>query len=143
MNFSGGSPGLVCEAVETGLASVADSISAFLSRKNVGDYVKVVPTLVGFIEGAVANTLKQNSFASKEGANRRAFELLLRMFGSSVQNLIRSDHPEDGISASAVISDIEKQLSTNISIKVLADSLCVRWAHLCAGDSVFMDCRRF
>ena len=138
IRFSDGSPGLVCEAVETNLAGVANSISAFLNREQTDDYAMVVPKLVAFIEDAVAKTLQQNSSASKEGANRRAFELLLRMFGASAQAKILSSSPEDGISASEIISDIESQLSTNISIKVLTESLCARWAHLCAGDSIFM-----
>ena len=138
INFSGGSPGLVCEAVETNLASVGNSVETFLTRENLGEYSVIVPMLLDYIECTVAKKLKQNSAASKESANRRAIELLLLMFGSAAQNIIRSDNPEEGIVASEIISDIEKQLTTNISTKVLVESLCVRWAQLCSGDSVFI-----
>jgi DNA polymerase III delta prime subunit len=90
-----------------------------------------------FVESAVTAKLKENSSASKESANRRALELLLLMFGASASALTRSGQA-DGITTSEIISDIERQMSTNISLKVLVDSLCARWAHLCVGDSVFM-----
>jgi hypothetical protein len=135
--FSGGSPGLVCEALETNLAPVAQSISGFLNREEMGDYSQVALALTSFIESTVAANLKENSSASKESANRRALELLLLLFGSSARVLIRSGQG-DGITASEIISDVERQLGTNISMKVLVDSLCARWAHLCVGDSVFM-----
>ncbi len=138
INFSGGSPGLVCEAIETGLAQVGQSITAFLTREKLDDYFKIVPILVDYIEGVVAKKLKQNSSASKESANRGAIELLLLMFGSSAQKIIRSEAPQDGIIASEIVSDVEKQLTTNISIKVLVDSLCARWSRLSKGDSVFI-----
>jgi len=60
------------------------------------------------------------------------------MFGLSARYLVRGSHPDVGIAAAAVLVDVERQLSTNISIKVLLESLTARWAHLSAGDAVFM-----
>jgi len=137
IRFSGGSPGLVQEAIETNLAQVAHSISGFLNREKTSDYSQVALALTSFVESAVTAKLKENSSASKESANRRALELLLLMFGASASALTRSGQA-DGITTSEIISDIERQMSTNISLKVLVDSLCARWAHLCVGDSVFM-----
>ena len=138
IDFSDGSPGLVCEAVETNLCSVANNISIFLDRKNTGNYSQVALVLINFIDVVVAKKLKQNSSASKESANRRAVELLLLLFSRSAQRLIRSDRLHDGIAASEIVSDVEGQLSTNISIKVLVESLCARWASLPCDDSVFI-----
>ncbi|MBC8201750.1 MAG: AAA family ATPase [Planctomycetes bacterium] len=137
IHFSGGSPGLVCAAIETNLASIARSISRFLSREDLSNYSHVAQTLTSFIENTVAENLKQNSSASKEGANRRALELLLLMFGYSASVLVRSG-VKGGVAASEIIADVERQIDTHISMKVLVDSLCARWAHLCVGDSVFM-----
>jgi DNA polymerase-3 subunit delta' len=137
IRFSGGSPGLVCAAIESNLTSVAHSVSSFLNREDLSNYSLVAQTLTSYIETTVAAKLKENSSASKEGANRRAFELLLLMFSSSASVLIRSG-VWDGIAASEIISDIERQLDTHISMKVLVDSLCARWSNLCVGDSVFM-----
>ena len=138
IDFSDGSPGLVCEAVETNLCSVANNISVFLDRKELGNYSQVALVLINFIDVVVAKKLKQNSSASKESANRRAVELLLLLFGRSAQRLVRSNRTYDGIAASEIVSDVEGQLSTNISIKVLIESLCARWANLPCDDSVFV-----
>ena len=138
IQFSGGSPGLVCEAVETNLFELSQSISKFLNREKTDNYSYVSSLLVDFVETTVAKKLKQNSFASKEGANRRAIELLLCLFSASSQNFLRSKLVSDGISSSVVVSDIEGQLPTNISMKVLVESLCARWSSLSTGDSVFV-----
>jgi DNA polymerase-3 subunit delta' len=138
IDFSDGSPGLVCEAVETDLCSVANSISVFINRQDVGNYSKVALLLINFIDTVVAKKLKQNSSASKESANRRVVELLLLLFSRSAQKLIRSDRLHDGIAAAKIVSDVEGQLSTNISIKVLIESLCARWASLPRTSSVFV-----
>jgi len=137
VSFANGSPGLVCEAIAANLPQLADSLSGFLSLKEK-EYVSAAHKIIDFVEGLVAATLKQNSSASKEAANRRAAELVLLMFGGSSQTLIKNGRAEDGIIASQILSDIEQQFSTNISMKVLLESLSVRWAHLCGGDSVLM-----
>jgi hypothetical protein len=62
----------------------------------------------------------------------------LLLFSRSAQKLIRSDRLHEGIAASEIVSDVEGQLSTNISIKVLVESLCARWASLPCDDSVFI-----
>ena len=51
------------------------------------------------------------------------------------------DNKEDSfiaIRAAAILTDIESQVRTNISIKVLLESLAVRWVHLCSGDATLM-----
>jgi DNA polymerase III subunit delta' len=136
VRFSNGSPGLVCESVEAGLPCLADSLSNFLL---CGDgYGSVVPLLLHFTETVVSKKIKQNQHTSKEAANRRAAELVLLMFGNASQKHIRGPLVSDGISLASILSDIESQLRTNISLKVLLESLCARWAHHCAGESVFM-----
>jgi hypothetical protein len=59
------------------------------------------------------------------------------VFGEAAQKLIREGHP-DGICLAGVLVDIETQLSTNISIKVLLESLSARWASVSVGDALFM-----
>jgi len=137
IEFSNGSPGLVCEAIESELPQLALSLNSFLLLKK-GDYSSISRKLLLFTDAFVTNKLKLNSSASKEAANRRAGELVLLMFGSSAQKLTRDGFIEEGVSASSVLVDIERQFSTNISIKVLLESLATRWAHRCVGDSVFM-----
>jgi hypothetical protein len=137
IGFSNGSPGLVCEAIESDLPRLAHSLNSFLLLKNK-DYFSVSQKLLLFADVFVTNKLKQNGSASKEAANRRAGELVLLMFGSSAQKLTRGGFVEEGASASGVLVDIERQFSTNISIKVLLESLAARWAHSCVGDSAFM-----
>jgi DNA polymerase-3 subunit delta' len=138
IQFSGGSPGLVFEAIETNLSGLARSISDFLGREKTDNYSYVSTLLVDFVESTVSKKLKQNSFASKEQENRRAVELLLCLFSASSQNFLRSEMVSEGVSSSFVISDIEGLLSTNISMKVLVESLCARWVNLSAGDTIFV-----
>ena len=137
ISFANGSPGLVCEAVKTNLPQLADAISDFLLLKDK-EYVSVTQKIISFTDSVVAASLKQNSSASKEATNRRVGELVLLMFGASSQTLIENGHIEDGVAASQILSDIEQQFSTNISMKVLLESLSARWVHLCGGDSVLM-----
>jgi DNA polymerase-3 subunit delta' len=138
LEFSCGSPGLVCEALNTGLPILYSSASRFLSREDTREYTSVSVNIIEFVENSVSMWLKENPNMSKEAANRRATNLVLGMFGLSARGLIRGSNPDVGIAAAAVLVDIERQLSTNISIKVLLESLSARWAHLSMGDAVFM-----
>ena len=137
VGFSNGSPGLVCEAIDSGLPKLAVELREFLLLEK-NDYSFVSQKLLEFASAFVAKKLKENSFASKEATNRRAGELLLLMFGSAAQKLTRDGFVEQGVSVANILVDVERQFSTNISIKVLLESLAARWAHQCAGDSVFM-----
>tara|TARA_B100000959_G_scaffold13837_1_gene13671 strand:+ start:510 stop:1532 length:1023 start_codon:yes stop_codon:yes gene_type:complete len=137
--FSSGSPGLVCEAIETGLPDLNKSIKSFLSLDSSGDYVCASEKLNLFIESNVSRWIKNNPNTSKDAANRRAMNLVLLLFGASVRkSIVDNNNQQNAIFAAGIIVDIEKQLATNISIKVLVESLCARWAHLCVGDALFM-----
>ena len=138
LKFSCGSPGLVCEAVDTNLPALHNSISRFMSRIDGEEYTSVSTKIIEFVENNVAMWIKENPNTSKEAANRRATNLVLSVFGLSARYLVRGSRPDVGIAAAAVLVDVERQLSTNISIKVLLESLTARWAHLSAGDAVFM-----
>jgi len=137
MRFSCGSPGLVCESMETGLPALAESLSKFLSFQKSDGYTTVATQLISFVESTVARWIKENPNTSKDAANRRAANLILLMFGMAARQLIRESYPS-GVELAGVLVDIERQLSTNISIKVLLESLAARWANLCVGDAVFM-----
>ncbi len=136
IDFSNGSPGLACDSIEAGLPVLADKISGFL-ESGIGCGA-AVPLLLDFIESAVSKKMKQNQNASKEAVNRWSVGLVLLMFGNASQKRIRGTFILDGISTASILSDIESQLKTNISIKVLLELLCARWEHHCSGDSVFM-----
>lgn len=138
ITFSCGSPGLVCEAVEAGLPALASSLSEYLSAQEQVNCTDVVAQLVSFVETNVSCWVKENPNMSKDAANRRAIQLILLMFGLSARELIRGGGCEVGIASAGILVDIEGQLSTNISIKVLIESLVVRWSHLSVGDAVFM-----
>ncbi|HIO20002.1 MAG TPA: AAA family ATPase [Phycisphaerales bacterium] len=137
IRFSCGSPGLVCEALEAELPILAESIGGFLSLEKLGSYTEVGAKLISFIEKNVSRWVKENPNTSKDAANRRAMRLVLMVFGEAAQKLIREGHP-DGICLAGVLIDIETQLSTNISIKVLLESLSARWASVSIGDALFM-----
>jgi DNA polymerase-3 subunit delta' len=134
MRFSGGSPGLVCEAVESGLPELAKSIGDFLSLEKLDSYTEATDCLISFIDKSVARWIKENPNTSKDAANRRAARLVLLLFSLSARALIRKNHP-DGVRLAGVLVDIEKQLSTNISMRVLLESLCARWSSVLAGVS--------
>jgi len=138
VSFSAGSPGLVCEALETGLPELARSIFGFLNLEDGGAYVSVHTKLFEFIEQNVSAWIKENPNTSKDAANRRAMTLILRMFSSSVRRCIRGHQQKNGLELAGILIDVERQLSTNISMKVLLESLAARWAYRCAGDSVLV-----
>jgi hypothetical protein len=110
-----------------------------LSLDSSGDYVCASEKLNLFIESNVSRWIKNNPNTSKDAANRRAMNLVLLLFGASVRkSIFDNNNQQNAIVAAGIIVDIEKQLATNISIKVLVESLCARWAHLCVGDALFM-----
>ena len=61
--------------------------------------------------------------------------MVLMLFGQSARAMVRGDRQDDGIVAAGILVDVEGQLSTNISIKVLLESLAARWSYLCVGDA--------
>jgi len=137
IDWASGSPGLVVAALQSDLPAVASTISSFLCMKH-SDYTGAVVTMIDFVEQHVARSLKENTNASKEAANRNAIELLLLVFSQVAKEKIRGNDVERGVLAAGIVVDVERQLSTNISIKVLLESLAARWSNLCVGDAVFM-----
>ena len=95
-----------------------------------------VDAIIAYVSNSVDAQLKENPLASKEAANRIAAQKIFMLFGRSVRAMVRGDRQVDGIVAAGILSDVEGQLSTNISIKVLLESLAARWTHLCTGDAV-------
>ena len=138
IKFSCGSPGLVCEAIEADMPSLASSLSDYFSAQKQTDYAAVVEQLLSFVEINVSRWVKENPNTSKDAANRRAMCLILLMFSLSAQELIRGGNHDVGVASAGVLVDIEGQLSTNISTRVLIESLVVRWSYLSVGDAVFM-----
>ena len=138
VDFSCGSPGLLLDATTTGLPSLYGSISSFLSLENCEDYTGYSSKIISFIDDIVTAKLSENPLASKNAVNRWAVELVLQMFGNASRVLTRGGGVEDGILAAAIVADVERQLSTNISTRVLLESLAARWSVLCVGDSVFV-----
>ena len=138
IHFSCGSPGLVCEAVDSGLPELALSLNSFLSLQRDGSYLSAYEKMYSFVDSNVSRWIKENPNTSKEAANRRAMMLLLKMFGGHAREQLRSGDVELGSNLAGILVDVEKQLSTNISIKVLLESLAARWVSGSVGDALFM-----
>lgn len=139
--YSGGSPGDVCESIESGLPKLAEKLDDFIHAAGTGSsHCGPVRHMVEFVENFVQQQLDNNSLCSKEAANRRGFSVVLRLFGGEVQRLLGDNRTSSsvGIRAAAVLADIESQVKTNISVKVLLESLAVRWVHLCSGNAILM-----
>ncbi len=138
IRFSCGSPGLVCEATDSGLPELARSLNRFLSLQQGESYLSVYEKMYSFVESNVSRWIKENPNTSKEAANRRAMMLLLKMFSGHARELIRGGSIEMGSNLAGILVDVEGQLSTNISIKVLLESLASRWVSGSVGDALFM-----
>ena len=136
ISFSCGSPGIASEAIISSLPELAGSISSFLELHHTGDYTTAAEAIISHVSSSVEAHLKEIPLASKESANRGAAQRVLMLFGRSVRTMVRGDRQDEGIIAAGILSDVEGQLSTNISIKVLLESLAARWSHLCRGDAV-------
>lgn len=141
VDFSSGSPGDVSMAIESNLPDLARSLRTFIS--GVGGS-KILPSaaalMIEYAESFVKLRVDKNSLCSKESANRQAFSVILQLLGMEVRRLL-GDTKEDSsvaIAAAAILADIEGQVRTNISIRVLLESLAVRWVHLCRGDATLM-----
>ena len=138
IDFSCGSPGITREAIDSGIPELARSISAFLKLSPASDYTKASESIHSYLSNSVDAQLKENPLASKEAANRRSAYRIFMLFGQSARSMVRGDRQEDGIVAAGILVDVERQLSTNISIKVLLESLAARWSHLCGGDATLV-----
>ena len=138
---SSGSPGVACDIFDTKLGELRENISAFLLLQTGYDYVVATQHIIQFIDSCVLYWTKQNSNTSKESANRRAFVLVLLMFSLSARLGIRGVGGSEGecnigVLASDILVDTEAQLVSNVSIKVLVESLAARWGNLSAGKFV-------
>jgi DNA polymerase-3 subunit delta' len=133
LQLSGGSPGFAYEIVTTGMYALYTEISGFLAQENRGGYVRVCVLITEFIESSVALWLKENKNASKEAANRRAFLLVLLLFGHAARGSVRGDRVAEGVALTDIITDIELQLHSNVSMKVLIESLVARWSNVQPG----------
>jgi hypothetical protein len=138
VDFSNGSPGLVCEAIDSRLPELVDGLSDFISLRCSDDYLHAHEKMYAYVESNVSRWAKENPNTSKDASNRRAMILLLRMLGGCARDRIRAGDSEVGANLAGVLVDIEKQLSTNISIKVFLESLAARWVNGCVGDAMFM-----
>lgn len=138
MHYSSGSPGVTEDAIDSGLPELARSISTFLELSPTSDYTTAVDSIHAYLTNSVDVQLKENPLASKEAANRKAAQRIFMLFGQSVSSMVRGDRQDEGIVAAGILVDVERQLSTNISIKVLLESLAARWSHLCRGDAALV-----
>lgn len=136
IRYACGSPGIATEAINSSLPTLASLISGFLELRAAGNYFDVSESIISYVTNSVEAQLKENPLASKEAANRRAAQRIFMLFGHSVRSMVRGNRQNEGIVAAGILSDVEGQLSTNISIRVLVESLAARWSHLCRGDAV-------
>jgi len=141
VDFSSGSPGSVCVALESNLPALARSLDGFICGVGSSKTFPLAPSLmINFADEFVKIQLDKNSLCSKEAANRQAFSVILQLLGMRVRFLLGDDQHDSllAIRAAAILADVESQVRTNISTKVLLESLAVRWAHLCSGDAMLM-----
>ncbi len=139
--FSGGSPGLVCLSLESNLPQLARDLDSFISGIGSGNsYQEASGMMIYFVDFFVKQMLNKNSLCSKEAANRQAFSVILQLLGMRVRELVNGNRNSLllGIRGAAILSDVENQIRTNISVKVLLESLAARWVHLCRGDAMLM-----
>jgi len=136
--FSGGSPGITIEALDSNVPGLEKSLSSFLGLNYACDYMAATNLIVSHVSRSVEARLKENPLASKEAANRMAAQQIFMLFGQSIRKLVRGDRQEDGVVAAFILANVEQQLSTNISINVLLESLAARWSHLCKGDAAIV-----
>ncbi|HJN71172.1 MAG TPA: hypothetical protein QF528_01135, partial [Phycisphaerales bacterium] len=128
-------------SIETNLPDLANLIRDFIH--GVGSSMVFPAATVAindYVESFVKIQLEKNSLCSKEAANRLAFSVVLQLLGMEIRALLGDDKARSSLAirAAAVLADIEGQVRTNISIKVLVESLSMRWSHLCRGDATLM-----
>ena len=138
IKFSCGSPGVTRDAIDSGIPELARSISTFLELAPTSDYTAASDSIHSYLSNSVDAQLKENPLASKEAVNRRAGQRICMLFGQAARSMVRGDRRDEGIVAAGILVDVERQLSTNISIKVLLESLTARWSHLCKGDATLV-----
>ena len=141
VDFSLGSPGSVCVALESNLPDLGRSLDGFICGVGSSKTFPLAASLmINFADEFVKIQLDKNSLCSKEAANRQAFSVILQLLGTRVRFLLGDDQCDSllAIRAAAILADVEGQVRTNISTKVLLESLAVRWTHLCSGDAMLM-----
>ena len=98
------------------------------------------PLMIEYVDSFIKIQLEKNALCSKEAANRQAFSVVLQLLGMEIRKLLGDDRDQSSLAirAAAILTDIEGQVRTNISIRVLLESLAVRWVHLCGGGATLM-----
>ena len=59
--------------------------------------------------------------------------LVLLLFGHAARNCVRGDRVAVGVALTDIITNIELQLHSNVSVKVLIESLVARWSNVQPG----------
>jgi hypothetical protein len=59
--------------------------------------------------------------------------LVLLLFGHAARSNVRGDRVAVGVALTDIITNIELQLHSNVSMKVLIESLVARWSNVQPG----------
>ncbi|MDP7008042.1 MAG: hypothetical protein QGI78_00560 [Phycisphaerales bacterium] len=141
LEYASGSPGDFVIAKDHGLFQLSQSIQHFIQGLGSGaPFPEATVRLLEFVDSYIKNQMKSNPLCSKEAANRRAFSIILRLLGLQIRRLLLGTKEQSllAVRGAAILSDIESQIRTNISVKVLLESLVVRWTHLSRGEAMLM-----
>lgn len=134
LSIADGSPGMMVEMLERGVAEWGPRLMPMLDRVVAGEYVfELGPAMAGIADQLATAEVERNTNASKETANRDAGRLLLRIASERVRQSLRarsndSRQLERGAEALDSIREAESFIARNVSPVFVMESVVVALA---------------
>jgi DNA polymerase-3 subunit delta' len=139
--FCHGSPGLALVAAKHGFHQWQVTLDPMLGEVEQGRFpAEMGQTLAQFVEDFAVAWVKDEDHpnASKEAANKDGAGHVLAILAGHARRCLterveQGRDPEPWPDVIDLISDAERQLSSNVNLKLVLENLVVQWAQLPAG----------
>ncbi len=144
LRFAQGSPGRALLAAEYGLDEWAVELTPMLEQLERGDFPPDLgETMASFVGGFAEAWVKNHDNASKDAANkdgaRQLFSLLATHARGRIDDaLAAGTDPEPYLDVIDLIADAERQLFSNVNMKIVLENLAAQWRRRLSGERVEM-----
>jgi len=136
LEFAEGSPGVAQLAMEYGFAAWQAKLDPMLADLSRGKF----PVQMGATLGELADTFAKawvanHKNASKDAANKDATRHLFSLLAAHARNQLAAvnDDVERWAVAIDLLAEAERQLDSNVNMKLLLDNLTVQWNQVLSG----------
>lgn len=140
--FAEGSPGIAQLAMEYGFHNWQSQIGPMLKNLESGKFTaNMGETLNSFVQEFAEAWVKNHRNASKDAANKDGVRHVLSLLGSYARQRMaesvasRNDQTVDWPAIIDLLRDAERNLDSNVNIRMLLENLVAQWARVASVQS--------